>query len=152
MKLAGTRVLLAARPGNRHRHERRQAPEACRQARIRRPGPVRALPASARRRRLAADLLPHERRISRSPARATSTPTRCSPSWPTNWSPRTAASGCSCRPASPPTRRPRISSRRSPKRTGSSGLYDFENRTKKFFPDVDDRFKFCILNFGGEAS
>ncbi len=30
-------------------------------------------------------------------------------------------------------------------------LYDFENRTKKFFPDVDGRFKFCILNFGGEA-
>jgi hypothetical protein len=29
-------------------------------------------------------------------------------------------------------------------------LYDFENRTKKFFPDVDGRFKFCILNFGGE--
>ncbi|MDY0168721.1 MAG: N-6 DNA methylase, partial [Thermoguttaceae bacterium] len=30
-------------------------------------------------------------------------------------------------------------------------LYDFENRTKKFFPDVDGRFKFCILNFGGDA-
>jgi hypothetical protein len=30
-------------------------------------------------------------------------------------------------------------------------LYDFENRTKQFFPDVDGRFKFCILNFGGEA-
>ncbi len=30
-------------------------------------------------------------------------------------------------------------------------LYDFENRTKKFFPDVDGRFKFCILNFGGSA-
>jgi len=30
-------------------------------------------------------------------------------------------------------------------------LYDFENRTKKFFPDVDGRFKFCILNFGGAA-
>lgn len=28
-------------------------------------------------------------------------------------------------------------------------LYDFENRTKKFFPEVDGRFKFCILNFGG---
>ena len=28
-------------------------------------------------------------------------------------------------------------------------LYDFENRTKKFFPDVDGRFKFCIFNFGG---
>jgi hypothetical protein len=28
-------------------------------------------------------------------------------------------------------------------------LYDFENRTKEFFPDVDGRFKFCILNFGG---
>ncbi len=30
-------------------------------------------------------------------------------------------------------------------------LYDFENRTKTFFPDVDNRFKFCILNFGGSA-
>ncbi|NOG54443.1 MAG: N-6 DNA methylase [Planctomycetes bacterium] len=30
-------------------------------------------------------------------------------------------------------------------------LYDFENRTKRFFPDVDGRFKFCILNFGGAA-
>ncbi len=30
-------------------------------------------------------------------------------------------------------------------------LYDFENRTKKLFPDVDGRFKFCILNFGGAA-
>jgi len=29
-------------------------------------------------------------------------------------------------------------------------LYDFENRTKQFFPDVDGRFKFCILNFGGD--
>lgn len=28
-------------------------------------------------------------------------------------------------------------------------LYDFENRTKKFFPEVDNRFKFCILNFSG---
>jgi hypothetical protein len=28
-------------------------------------------------------------------------------------------------------------------------LYDFENRTKKLFPDVDGRFKFCIINFGG---
>ena len=28
-------------------------------------------------------------------------------------------------------------------------LYDFENRTKKFFPEVDGRFKFCIVNFGG---
>ncbi len=31
-------------------------------------------------------------------------------------------------------------------------LYDFENRTKKFFPDVDGRFKFCILNFGGSQT
>jgi hypothetical protein len=31
-------------------------------------------------------------------------------------------------------------------------LYDFENRLKKFFPDVDGRFKFCILNFGGEQA
>jgi hypothetical protein len=30
-------------------------------------------------------------------------------------------------------------------------LYDFENRTRQFFPDVDNRFKFCILNFGGAA-
>jgi len=30
-------------------------------------------------------------------------------------------------------------------------LYDFENRTKKFFPEVDGRFKFSILNFGGAA-
>ncbi len=30
-------------------------------------------------------------------------------------------------------------------------LYDFENRTKKFFPEVDGRFKFCILNFGGSS-
>jgi hypothetical protein len=30
-------------------------------------------------------------------------------------------------------------------------LYDFENRLKKFFPDVDNRFKFSILNFGGSA-
>lgn len=29
-------------------------------------------------------------------------------------------------------------------------LYDFENRLKTFFPDIDNRFKFCILNFGGE--
>jgi len=28
-------------------------------------------------------------------------------------------------------------------------LYDFENRLKCFFPDVDSRFKFCILNFAG---
>jgi hypothetical protein len=28
-------------------------------------------------------------------------------------------------------------------------LYDFENRTRTFFPEVDNRFKFCILNFGG---
>jgi len=28
-------------------------------------------------------------------------------------------------------------------------LFDFENRTKTFFPDVDGRFKFCILNFRG---
>jgi REP element-mobilizing transposase RayT len=28
-------------------------------------------------------------------------------------------------------------------------LFDFENRTKHFFPEVDNRFKFCILNFGG---
>ncbi|MBN2580482.1 MAG: hypothetical protein JXB10_15970 [Pirellulales bacterium] len=31
-------------------------------------------------------------------------------------------------------------------------LYDFENRLKTFFPDVDNRFKFCILNFGGEQA
>jgi len=31
-------------------------------------------------------------------------------------------------------------------------LYDFENRTKQFFPDVDNRFKFCIINFGGEQT
>lgn len=31
-------------------------------------------------------------------------------------------------------------------------LYDFENRTKRMFPEVDGRFKFCILNFGGEAA
>jgi hypothetical protein len=31
-------------------------------------------------------------------------------------------------------------------------LYDFENRLKKFFPDVDNRFKFSILNFGGEQA
>ena len=31
-------------------------------------------------------------------------------------------------------------------------LYDFENRLKTFFPDVDGRFKFCILNFGGEQA
>ncbi len=30
-------------------------------------------------------------------------------------------------------------------------LYDFENRTRKFFPEVDNRFKFCILVFGGSA-
>jgi hypothetical protein len=29
-------------------------------------------------------------------------------------------------------------------------LFDFENRLRMFFPDVDNRFKFCILNFGGE--
>ena len=29
------------------------------------------------------------------------------------------------------------------------GLYDFENR-KIFFPDIDSRFKFCALIFGGE--
>ena len=28
-------------------------------------------------------------------------------------------------------------------------MYDFENK-KVFFPDVDGRFKFCIINFGGE--
>lgn len=31
-------------------------------------------------------------------------------------------------------------------------LYDFENRLKKFFPEVDGRFKFCILTFGGEQA
>lgn len=30
-----------------------------------------------------------------------------------------------------------------------AALYDFENR-KGFFPDVDSRFKFCVLIFGGE--
>jgi hypothetical protein len=30
------------------------------------------------------------------------------------------------------------------------GLYDFENR-KKIFPDVDGRYKFCVLLFGGVA-
>ena len=30
-----------------------------------------------------------------------------------------------------------------------SGLFDFENK-KIFFPDVDSRFKFCVLVFGGE--
>ena len=30
------------------------------------------------------------------------------------------------------------------------GLYDFENR-KKIFPDVDGRFKFCVLLFGGKG-
>jgi len=30
------------------------------------------------------------------------------------------------------------------------GLYDFENR-KKIFPDVDGRYKFCVLLFGGAA-
>ncbi len=28
-------------------------------------------------------------------------------------------------------------------------LFDFENRLKKLFAEVDGRFKFCILNFGG---
>jgi len=31
-------------------------------------------------------------------------------------------------------------------------LHDFENRTRKLFPEVDNRFKFCILNFGGAES
>jgi type I restriction-modification system DNA methylase subunit len=31
-------------------------------------------------------------------------------------------------------------------------LYDFENRLKTFFPEVDGRFKFSILNFGGEQA
>ena len=36
-----------------------------------------------------------------------------------------------------------------------SGLFDFENRRlgtdlPPFFPDVDSRFKFCALIFGGE--
>ena len=36
-----------------------------------------------------------------------------------------------------------------------SGLYDFENRRSRiklppFFPDVDSRFKFCALIFGGQ--
>jgi hypothetical protein len=31
-------------------------------------------------------------------------------------------------------------------------LFDFENRLKTFFPEVDGRFKFSILNFGGEHS
>lgn len=31
-------------------------------------------------------------------------------------------------------------------------LYDFENRLKTLFPDIDNRFKFCILNFGGEQT
>jgi hypothetical protein len=32
-------------------------------------------------------------------------------------------------------------------------LYDFENRTKQFFPEVDGRFKFCIINYtGGDAN
>ena len=30
------------------------------------------------------------------------------------------------------------------------GLYDFENR-KKIFPDVDGRYKFCVLLFGGSG-
>ncbi len=31
-------------------------------------------------------------------------------------------------------------------------VFDFENRTKKLFPEVDGRFKFCIFNFGGEET
>lgn len=31
------------------------------------------------------------------------------------------------------------------------GLYDFENR-EKLFPDVDGRFKFCVLLFGGKET
>lgn len=31
-------------------------------------------------------------------------------------------------------------------------LFDFENRRRKFFPAVDNRFKFCILNFAGEQA
>jgi len=31
-------------------------------------------------------------------------------------------------------------------------LYDFENRLRTFFPDVDSRFKFSILEFGGEQA
>jgi hypothetical protein len=31
-------------------------------------------------------------------------------------------------------------------------LYDFENRLKTLFPEVDGRFKFSILNFGGEQN
>ncbi|MHB1037383.1 MAG: Eco57I restriction-modification methylase domain-containing protein [Pirellulales bacterium] len=31
-------------------------------------------------------------------------------------------------------------------------LFDFENRLKTFFPEVDGRFKFSILNFGGEQA
>lgn len=31
-------------------------------------------------------------------------------------------------------------------------FYDFENRLKKFFPDIDNRFKFSILNYGGERA
>ena len=30
------------------------------------------------------------------------------------------------------------------------GLFDFENKTDPFFKDVDSRFKFCALIFGGE--
>lgn len=31
-------------------------------------------------------------------------------------------------------------------------LFDFENRLKNLFPEVDGRFKFCILNFAGEQA
>ena len=31
-------------------------------------------------------------------------------------------------------------------------MFDFENRLKTFFPEVDGRFKFSILNFGGEQA
>ena len=63
-EVAGARVLLVARPGDRHRHECGQAAAACRQAGIRRSGLVRALSAGIGRGRFAADLLPNERPIS----------------------------------------------------------------------------------------
>ena len=67
---------------------------------VRRSGFVRAISAGIGRGGFAADLLPDKRPIPADRQRATSTPTRCSPNWPTDWSPRTAAWGCSFHRAS----------------------------------------------------
>ena len=62
---------------------------------------------------------------------------------------RTASSACSPPPASTPTRPPPASSNPSPPAAASVAC-SISKTEKFFFPDVDSRFKFCALIFGGE--